>query len=48
MSDVVISKNYLNKKELKRLDRIVDGFLTLAEIRAENETPTRCLIGKIF
>lgn len=40
MSDVVISKNYLNKKELKRLDRIVDGFLTLAETRAETETPT--------
>jgi len=40
MSDVVISKNYLNKKELRRLDRIVDGFLTLAENRAENEMPT--------
>lgn len=40
MSDVVISKNYLNKKELRRLDRIVDGFLTLAETRAETETPT--------
>ncbi len=39
LSDVVISKNYLNKKELMRLNTLVDGFLTLAESRAENEIP---------
>lgn len=37
LSDVVISKNYLNEKELKRLNSLVDGFLTLAESRALNE-----------
>ncbi|MEE0902670.1 MAG: virulence RhuM family protein [Methanobrevibacter sp.] len=39
LSDVVISKNYLNDKELKRLNSLVDGFLTLAESRALNEIP---------
>ena len=39
LSDTVISKNYLNKKELRRLNTLVDGFLTLAESRAENEIP---------
>jgi hypothetical protein len=36
-SDVVISKNYLNHDELKKADRLVDGFLSTAEIRAENQ-----------
>lgn len=39
LSDVVISKNYLNEKELKRLNSLVDGFLTLAESRALNQVP---------
>lgn len=39
LSDVVISKNYLNEKELKRLNSLVDGFLTLAESKALNEIP---------
>ena len=39
LSDVVISKNYLNEKELRRLNSLVDGFLTLAESRALNEIP---------
>lgn len=39
LSDVVISKNYLNERELRRLNALVDGFLTLAESRAENEIP---------
>ncbi len=39
LSDVVISKNYLKEKELKRLNSLVDGFLTLAESRALNEIP---------
>lgn len=38
-SDVVISKNYLNQKELKRLNILVDGFLNLAETRAINQIP---------
>ena len=37
LSDAVISKNYLSEKELKRLNNLVDGFLTLAESRAQNE-----------
>ena len=39
LSDVVISKNYLNERELKRLNNLVDGFLTLAESRAMDEIP---------
>lgn len=39
-ADVVISKNYLNKNELTKLQRLVDGFLTLAENRASNHKPT--------
>ena len=39
LSDVVISKNYLNENELKRLNALVDGFLTLAESRAQNKIP---------
>ena len=39
LSDTVISKNYLNEKELRHLNNLVDGFLTLAESRAENEIP---------
>jgi hypothetical protein len=34
-SDVVISKNYLHEDELKTSDRLVDGFLTTAEMRVE-------------
>jgi len=40
MSDVVISKNYLNKKELDKLNRIVEAFLNLAELRAIDKIPT--------
>lgn len=32
-SDIVISKNYLYEDELKTADRLVDGFLTTAEMR---------------
>ena len=38
-SDIVISKNYLNQKELSRLNRLVEGFLNLAESRAEDRIP---------
>ena len=39
-SDVVIAKNYLKEKELKLLNNLVDGFLTLAENRAMRKIPT--------
>ena len=38
-SDVVISKNYLNQNELSRLNSLVEGFLNLAESRAEDRFP---------
>ncbi len=38
-SDVRIAKNYLTKKELKSLGRIVNAFLDLAERRAERKIP---------
>jgi len=40
LSDAVISKNYLNKEEFDNLNRIVEGFLLLAEGRAKNQIPT--------
>jgi len=40
LSDVVISKNYLNKKELDNLNRIVEAFLNVAEFRANNQIAT--------
>jgi len=36
-ADVVISKNYLYEKELRTADRLVDGFLTTAEMRVETQ-----------
>lgn len=40
LSDVIISKNYLNKKELDNLNRIVEAFLNVAEFRASNQIVT--------
>ncbi len=37
--EVVIAKNYLNKKELSRLNRIVTMFIDYAELMAEDEVP---------
>ncbi|HBT64031.1 MAG TPA: cell filamentation protein Fic, partial [Ruminococcaceae bacterium] len=37
--DVVIAKNYLNEKELSRLNRIVTMFIDYAELMAEDEIP---------
>ncbi|MBU4601301.1 virulence RhuM family protein, partial [Patescibacteria group bacterium] len=34
-TDVVIAKNYLNEKELDHLNRIVDMYLSFAEMQAE-------------
>lgn len=38
-TDVVIAKNYLNKKELEGLELIVSSFLDLAESRAKRNIP---------
>lgn len=37
--DVVIAKNYLTKEELSAMARIVNAYLDLAELRAEEEIP---------
>ena len=36
-SDVVVAKNYLNEKELSRLNRLVTMFIDYAELMAEDE-----------
>lgn len=38
-SDVAIAKNYLSKKEMRSLERIVSAYLDLAEDRAERHIP---------
>lgn len=35
--DIYIAKNYLNEKELEMLNRIVDAYLSFAEIQAKSE-----------
>jgi hypothetical protein len=37
--DVTIAKNYLNEKELSRMNRIVTMFIDYAELMAEDEVP---------
>ena len=37
--DVVIAKNYLNEREISRLNRIVTMFIDYAELMAEDEVP---------
>lgn len=37
--DVVIAKNYLTEQELTAMSRIVNAYLDLAEIRAEEQVP---------
>ena len=37
--DVVVAKNYLTKEELSATTRIVNAYLDLAELRAEEEVP---------
>ena len=39
--DIFIAKNYLNEKELQDLNRIVDAYLSFAEIQARDEKPMR-------
>ena len=36
-SDVVVAKNYLNERELSRLNRLVNMFIDYAELMAEDE-----------
>ncbi len=38
-SDVSVAKNYLSKKEMRSLERIVSAYLDLAEDRAERHIP---------
>lgn len=38
-SDVLIAKNYLNEKEINRLNRLVTMFIDYAELMAEDEVP---------
>ena len=37
--DVVVAKNYLSEKELSAMSRIVNAYLDLAEMRAEDQIP---------
>ena len=36
-SDTIVAKNYLNKKEISRLNRLVTMFIDYAELMAEDE-----------
>ena len=36
-SDVLVAKNYLNEKEISRLNRLVTMFIDYAELMAEDE-----------
>ena len=38
-SDTLVAKNYLNEKELSRLNRLVTMFIDYAELMAEDEQP---------
>ncbi len=38
-SDIVVAKNYLNEKELSRMNRLVNMFIDHAELMAEDEIP---------
>jgi len=40
-SDTLVAKNYLNEKELSRLNRLVSMFIDYAELMAEDEIPMR-------
>lgn len=41
LKDVVIAKNYLNEKELKKLNNLVAGYFDFAERKAEEKTPMK-------
>jgi len=43
--DIKIAKNYLNEKELSRLNRLVTMFIDYAELMAEDEILRVCRIG---
>ena len=44
-SDTLVAKNYLNEKELSRLNRLVTMFIDYAELMAEDEQLMSCRIG---
>jgi hypothetical protein len=39
--DIYIAKNYLNESELQILNRIVDAYLSFAEIQAQSQNPMK-------
>lgn len=41
LSDVTVAKNYLNEKEIKKLERTVSGFFDYIENIIENRTPQK-------
>ena len=41
LAEVKIAKNYLNEKELKALNQIVEGYLAFAERQAERQIPMK-------
>ena len=43
-SDALVAKNYLNEKELSRLNRLVTMFIDYAELMAEDQVPMLSLI----
>jgi hypothetical protein len=40
-SDIKVAKNYLSKKELKELNRLVELYLNFAELQAERNVPMK-------
>ena len=45
-SDTLIAKNYLNEKEIARLNRLVTMFIDYAELMAEDEVPMSMKAGR--
>ena len=41
LTEVKIAKKYLNEKELKALNQIVEGYLAFAERQAERQIPMK-------
>jgi len=39
-AEVIVAKNYLDEKELKRLNTLVSAYFDAAEFRAQNQEPT--------
>ena len=41
LQDAIVAKNYLTEIELKRLDLLVDQFLSYAELQTMEQNPVR-------